>query len=124
MQICLQNAEGINRQIGDPASTTSSAMKRSSKKKSPVRNSNINSSITDTTDTTDTADTTDTTDAPSYNWIKTLIIVTVIGTIIMIGIFFALIARFEASRPGMRPKYTWPHEMEDHRHHHHNRRDL
>ena len=48
-----------------------------------------------------------------YDWIKPLVIVTIIGTIFMIGIFFALIAYFEANRPNMQPKYTWPHDITD-----------
>jgi len=92
---CLQNAEGINNQINSTDSPRNSPKKTTS--------SDSNQSLSNDTDQS----------ATKYNWIKPLVIVTVIGTIFMIGIFFALIAYFEANRPNMKPTYIWPHDITD-----------
>ena len=96
---CLQNAEGINNQISNTDSP------RNSPRNSPKKtiSSDSNQSLSNDTDQS----------ATEYNWIKPLVIVTAIGTIFMIGIFFALISYFEANRPNMKPTYIWPHDITD-----------
>lgn len=91
---CLQNAEGISNQMksGSDSSSTKKIISSDCKNKEGSGKSEQKS---------------------EFNFVKPLIIIAVVGTIFMIGIFIALIARFEANRPDLKPKYIWPHEIDE-----------
>lgn len=94
VKICLTNAESINNKIGignnNDDDTNESLSSKTSLK-------NVDSQKIES--------------KSELDWVDSLIRITIIGTIIMVAIFFALIAHFEMTRPPMGPKYIWSEDV-------------
>ena len=100
VKICLTNAESINDKIGTDKGNDDDDIKK------VISNNNSMNKIY--SQQLESRKVKLESDNSKLDWVDSLIKITIIGTIVMVAIFFALIAHFELTRPPLGPKYIWP----------------
>jgi chromosome segregation ATPase len=104
VKICLTNAESINDKISTDKGTDDNDIKK------VISNNNSMNKIY--SQQLESRKVKLESDNSKLDWVDSLIKITIIGTIVMVAIFFALIAHFELTRPPLGPKYIWPEDDE------------